>query len=129
MPTRWYNPNLPQTLVISQFLLYFDAFWALLGVLSGQGLGILGLIVLAGYIYGAAGIASELKVGYKVAVAVSFLPLVLRLVLSFGSTGGVLGNLGFVLIGANIINALFEYALIALLLHPQSRDHQRIWFE
>lgn len=128
LPTRWYNPNLPQTLVISQFLLYFDAFWALLGVLSGQGLGLLGLLVLAGYIYGAAGIASEIRTGYRVAVVVSFLPLALRLLVSFGRTGGLLGNLGFVLVGASIVNALFEYALIALLLHPQSRDHERIWF-
>lgn len=129
MPTRWYNPNLPQTLVISQFLLYFDAFWMLVGVLTGQGLGLLGLVVLAGYVYGAAGIASGLKLGYRVAVVVSFLPLALRILISLGRIGGLLDNLGFVLFGSGLIGALFEYALIALLLHPQSREHQKIWFD
>jgi hypothetical protein len=129
MPTRWYNPNLPQTLVISQFLLYFDAFWALLGVLSGQNLGLLGIIVLAGYVYGAAGIASGLKWGWRVAVAVSFLPLVLRALIALGSVGGLLDNLGFVFLGDNVLNVIFEYALIALLLHPQSREHQKLWFD
>jgi hypothetical protein len=46
-----------------------------------------------------------------------------------GEHRGLLGNLGFVFLGGNIINAIFEYALIALLLHPQSREHQKIWFD
>jgi hypothetical protein len=32
------------------------------------------------------------------------------------------------LLGYSVINLMFEAALVALLLHPQSRDHQRIWF-
>jgi hypothetical protein len=28
-----------------------------------------------------------------------------------------------------IINLIFDGALVALLLHPQSRDYQRIWFK
>ena len=40
---------------MSQFLLYFNAFWAALGILTGGGVGILGILVLAGYVYGAAG--------------------------------------------------------------------------
>ena len=125
MPTRWYNPNLPQTLVISQFLLYFGAFYGILEVLRGQSIGYLILVVAS--IYGAGGIASALKVGYRVAVVASFLPLILR-ALEAIETGEVLANLRDILLG-NVIDALFQYALIALLLHPQSRDHQRIWFE
>jgi hypothetical protein len=30
--------------------------------------------------------------------------------------------------GSNIINTIFSVALVALLLHPMSRDYQRIWF-
>ena len=47
----------------------------------------------------------------------AFLPFVLRLALGVGvfSTG--------------LINLMFEIALIALLLHAQSRDYQRIWFK
>ena len=28
-----------------------------------------------------------------------------------------------------IISAMFPVAMLALLLHPQSRDYQRIWFQ
>jgi hypothetical protein len=121
---RWFNPNVPQTLYIAQFLLYFDAFWMLLGVMFGGGLGLLGLVALAAYVYGAYGIANELKRGYQVAVAASFLPLALRLVVYlFGNA-----SIGFVLFSGNVLNVIFEYALIALLLHPMSREHQKIWF-
>ncbi len=121
---RWFNPNVPQTLYIAQFLLYFDAFWMLLGVMFGGGLGLLGLLALAAYVYGAYGIANELKRGYQVAVIASFLPLALRLVVYlFGNA-----SIGFVLFSGNVLNVIFEYALIALLLHPMSREHQKIWF-
>ena len=59
------------------------------------------------------------------------------MVISLGAFGGILGNLGWVLIQlggedprlvSNPINAVFQYVLIVLLLHSQSREHQRIWF-
>ena len=34
----------------------------------------------------------------------------------------------FVLFSGNVLNVIFEYALIALLLHPMSSEHQKIWF-
>ena len=123
---RWFNPNVPQTLYIAQFLLYFDAFWMVLGVFIGGGLGVLGLIALAAYVYGAYGIANEQKRGYQVAVVASFIPLGLR-VLQFAL--GVAGaDVMYVLFTDNVLNVIFEYALIALLLHPMSREHQKIWF-
>jgi len=123
---RWYNPRLPQTLVISQFLLYFDAFFGLLGALGG-GIGLLGILYVGAYVYGAYGIANERKRGYQVAVAASFLPIALPAVVLL-LNGELLGRLGEVLLPGGIINAIFVYALIALLLHTQSREHQRIWF-
>ena len=33
------------------------------------------------------------------------------------------------LLSGGLINLLFEVALVALLLHPMSRDYQRIWFK
>lgn len=137
MPTRWFNSRLPQTLVIAQFLLYFDAFFALLAVVTGGGIGLLGLLVIAGSVYGAAGIASELRKGYYAAIAVSFLPLALRLIVALGAFGGLFGNLSWVLLqvgaedprlGSDIIGAMFQYALIVVLLHAQSREHTKIWF-
>jgi hypothetical protein len=47
----------------------------------------------------------------------AFLPFILRLVF--------LSNP----LATNIITLMFEVALIALLLHPQSREYQRIWFK
>lgn len=123
---RWFNPNVPQTLYIAQFLLYFDAFWMVLGVFFGGGLGLLGLIALAAYVYGAYGIANEQKRGYQVAVVASFIPLGLRLLqFVFGVAGA---DVMYVLFAGNVLNVIFEYALIALLLHPMSREHQKIWF-
>ena len=68
--------------------------------------------VAAGY-----GIANERKWGYILGVAMALLPFVLTIAYrgSFLSGG--------------VINLLFEVALVALLLHPQSRDYQRIWFK
>ncbi len=123
---RWFNPNVPQTLYIAQFLLYFDAFWMLLGVFTGGGLGLLGLLALAAYVYGAYGIANEKKLGYQVAVVASFIPLALRF-LQF-ATGVIGADLSYVLFSTSVLNVLFEYALIGLLLHPMSREHQKIWF-
>lgn len=128
--------------MISQFLLYFDAFWLGLAILTGGAVGGLGLVLalaaMGAYIYGASGIASEEKLGYKVAVVASFLPLVRRLILIITSGPAVEFAFGskfeFLLFGGNlsnvnvILNAIFEYALIALLLHQQSREHQKIWF-
>jgi hypothetical protein len=125
---RWFNPNVPQTLYVAQFLLYFDAFWALLGVLFGGGLGPLGVISLAAYVYGAYGIANEQKRGYQVAVVASFLPLVLRTIAAVFFGDGLIGDFGFILFGGNVLNVIFQYALIALLLHPMSREHQKVWF-
>ena len=129
---RWYNPRLPQTLVISQFLLYFNAFFLALSLLTGgllsSALGAFLLIgSLAANVYGAYGIANEQKRGYQVAVVASFLPILIRLVVAL-QAGAVMGNLGFILLPGGLINAIFVYALIALLLHTQSREHQRIWF-
>ncbi|MFV0317496.1 MAG: hypothetical protein ACK5O2_11135 [Microthrixaceae bacterium] len=136
MPSRWYNPRLPQTLVIAQFLLYFDAFWALLDFLSvaanprvqytfvGR---VVALASIAGYVYGAWGIANEKRLGYQVAIAASFLPLASRVINTL-PVGGPLTNLGYIFTGGNIISVMFEYALIVLLLHTQSREHAKVWF-
>ena len=60
------------------------------------------------------GIANERKWGYWLAVVIAVLLLVDTIV-SF--SGGV------------IITLLFEIVLVALLVHPQSREYRRIWFK
>ena len=118
---RWTNPSQPQTLQIAVFLLYFDAVFA---VLYGAIFSPLGLLLTAGYVAGGFGIANERRWGYTVAVivaALALLPWVLEL---FQDPGGFMDAL----VSMAAINLMFSIALLALLLHPQSRDYQRIWF-
>ena len=65
------------------------------------------------------GIANEKKWGYNLAVAAAILN-VLLLFMVFGIS--TLTNL------SPLISFGFDAALVALLLHPMSRDYQRIWF-
>jgi len=39
------------------------------------------------------------------------------------------GGVGDVFATGDVIELMFEVALVLLLLHPQSRDYQRIWFK
>lgn len=123
--------------MISQFLLYFDAVFLALAALGlGGGITIPGsealgrlvfLAAAAANAFGAFGIANEMKRGYQVAVVASFLPIAMRLVLVL-LYGSLIRDATFYLLPGGVLNAIFVYALIALLLHPQSRDHQRIYF-
>lgn len=109
---RWINHSLPQSLANAVMLLYvsaaFDVLFARGGILFAVGK------VAAGYL-----IANERKIGYQLGLAMAFAPFVLRF-LFFGGLDGVLGT--------GILSLLFEVLLVALLLHEQSREHQRIWF-
>ena len=102
------------------FILYINSAFALLGLLSGQygSYALLGLLLVVGQVGGGFGIANEFKWGYLLGIAMAFAPFAVR----FYFLGGPLE-------GAGILNLVFEVALIALLLHPQSRDYQRIWFK
>ena len=106
---RWVNPSQPQTLQIAVFLLYIQAFFALL---YGDVIGLVGGVA-AGY-----GIANERKWGYGLGLVVAIFPFVLRATYGLNE-----------IFATSIINLMFEVALILLLLHPQSRDYQRIWFK
>ena len=112
---QWTNPSQPQTLQISVFLLYINAFFTAIfgGIFSP-----IGLLVVDGGVAGGYGIAQEKRWGYGLGVVMAFLPFVLRV--AFGGLGAAFG--------ASLVNLMFEVALVVLLLHPQSRDYQRIWF-
>jgi len=115
--TRWVNPHQPQTLYMAVILCYIQAVFILLSL--GY-LGPLGLFILVGLAAGAFGIANEKKWGYALAVAAA----VLQVVLFIGYGGlGALGNVQV------LIGFAFDVLLVALLLHPMSRDYQRIWFK
>jgi hypothetical protein len=113
---RWVNPTQPQTLQIAVFFLYFTA---VLQLLFGGFTSAVSLVVIAVSVAGGYGIANERKWGYISGLAAAFAPFALGLLLYrdvFALSGG-------------LINLIFEIALVALLLHPQSREYERIWFK
>jgi hypothetical protein len=108
---RWLNQTQPQTLQIAVFLLYFNA---VLMVLSRLILNPIGFVWIAASVGGGYGIANERKWGYALGIIAALIPFGLQF-------AGILSP--------GILTLLFEVALVALLLHPQSRDYQRIWFK
>lgn len=103
------------------FLLYIDAVF---GLIFGRAFALfpIGLLLVAGSAAAGLGIANELKWGWRLGVAVSALALVpFLLVIAADGIGELLNP-------ALLLSALFPVAQFALLVHPQSREHQRIWF-
>jgi hypothetical protein len=109
---RFLNQYQPQTLVMGTLLCYVQGFFALF---TGS---VWGLLVALGLGLGGYGIANEKKWGYGLATATAILVVLF-----------VLAIAGFdVLEFPLILGFMFDVALVALLVHPQSRDYQRIWF-
>ena len=136
---RWINQSQPQTLYIAVFLMYMtaaftllfglnDAPYALAYIRLTKDLGttdtlltltrfaVVGASVAAGY-----GISNERKWGYKLGVAVAALPLV---VLLYVSLAYQVSPFEF-----SLISTMFNVAEFVLLVHPQSREYERIWFK
>ncbi len=111
---RWINQSQPQTLYGATILCYIDAVFGLIGS-SGFPFSI---ALAAGLGAGGIGIANDKRWGYMVAIGASILQV---LVLVFFFKFQIFG---FPL----ILNFMFDALLVALLLHPASRDHNRIWF-
>jgi hypothetical protein len=115
---RWVNRYQPQTLQIAVFLLYFNAVAGLLpffGSIYGDLGPLLGLAAVVGCGAAGYGIANELKWGYGLGVGLAALEVLLFL--------------RYVMDGLLLIPFMFAVALVALLIHPQSREYQRIWFK
>jgi hypothetical protein len=109
---RWVNQSQPQTLYGATILCYIDAFFGIITLnpllmLIGIGLGA-----------GGFGIANEKKWGYAVGVVAAIVQVAL-LLLVYG-----VNVLGF----PQILSLMFDGLLVGLLVHPMSRDYQRIWF-
>ena len=109
---RWIDRTQPQTLMTATVILYINAAFGLLGGLVFA-FGGLGIVLVLGQAAAGLGIANQKKWGYWLGVSLTALYIGL-LVVSFS----------FVV----IISLLFYGALLALLLHPQSRSYRRTWF-
>lgn len=121
---RWTNPSQPQTLYLAVVLFYINAVMSLIfgnyvGLLFGF-LGVLGFIV--GSVAAGLGIANEKKWGYILGIAVAAFQLTPFLWLIATDGVGVVFNIRY------LIAVIFPVVLFALLVHPMSRDYQRIWF-
>jgi hypothetical protein len=112
---RWTNSSQPQTLQGAVLFSYLNAGLALIYTLIlGQSPFLYVFILLA---VAAFGVANEKRIGYWAAVVLACLYLLGELALLV--TGGNLGG---------VLNLLFAGILVALLLHPESRHYQKIWF-
>jgi hypothetical protein len=116
-PQKFFDPSQPQTLQIATFLLYLDA--ALLVLRGAAFASGLGLMLAAGSVGGAYGMANNRKWGYGLSVGVALFGLVYPFLL-----GVTLSNM----VRFATVELLLAVALVALLVHPQSREYQRIWF-
>jgi hypothetical protein len=101
---------------MATFLFYIDAFFAILSFSP------LSILLAAGMVASGFGIANERRWGYVLGVAFAVLGL-LPLTLFILAHG--IGSLFSVSV---LLAALFPVALFALLVHPLSRDYQKIWF-
>ncbi|MGP8060645.1 MAG: hypothetical protein ACLP9C_13555 [Acidimicrobiales bacterium] len=114
---KWIDQAQPQTLQAATLFCYLNAALAvfyLLVLRSATALALLLLLALAGAAYG---IANERRLAWWAAIALSGLYLVVQVLLLFA--GASLGTL---------LNLLFAGVLFVLLVHPQSRQYQKIWF-
>jgi hypothetical protein len=109
---RFFDPSQPQTLQIATMLLYFDAVIAFLALSS------IALMFALAYGGAAFGMANGKKWGYGLGIGVA----AFRLVILFA------GASMDVVLRVHTIELMFAVALLALLLHPQSREYQKIWF-
>lgn len=121
----WTNPYLPQTLQYSVLLAYFQAAFAVVGLIIPQ---IFGTYTSFGYlltvlaVLGAFGIANLRLWGYFIAVAVSIVSLItIRGIVTRPINPSIYFHALFS--SNNLVNLIFGIAIIALVLHPMSRNY------
>ncbi|MEJ7765831.1 MAG: hypothetical protein WKF86_10070 [Acidimicrobiales bacterium] len=146
MERRFFNPSQPQTMQVAVFLLYANVVIGLLFRIGNQGEFILatlafirsmdavGLARLVGNLLAiafivasaAAGylIANEKRIGWRLGVIAAAAPLV---------AAAIIVTIGYPIRTSIIdiidIGFLFDVALLALLLHTQTRSYEKIWFK
>jgi hypothetical protein len=110
---RWVDKSQPQTLMMATILMYINAAF---GLIYGQELTLfpVGAVLVLGQVAAGIGIANEKKWGYWLGVVLVALWLV-YFVIAFSPV--------------ILLNMMVYAALLALLLHPQSRGYRRIWFK
>jgi hypothetical protein len=133
---KWFDRFQPQTLQIATWLLYLSGVFMLID-LGNRGswvwyarerysIGLFVVLVLvACHAFGGLLMANDRKLGYRLAVVAAFSPFLLRLWVLRGTNASAMDRLT----GGSAISFIFDVALVALLLHPMSREHQRLWYK
>jgi uncharacterized membrane protein (DUF2068 family) len=114
-PRKWFDQSQPQTLQAAVLFCYLNAALAIIYVIAFQVTLPLLLLVTA---VGAYGIANEKRWGYWLALVAGSVYALTQLAL-FVTASQSLGQ---------ILNLAFAALLVVLLLHPESRRYQKIWF-
>ena len=129
----------PQTLGIATWLLYLDGVFATLGFLDKSNefgflrvispvTGIIGLASCLCFIGSGFLMANGKLLGWYIAIAASFSPLLARFIISIHQQSlGYSISLADRITGGELIGFMFEAALVVLLLHPMSRSYARTW--
>lgn len=132
---RWVDPSQPDLLQIATFIGYFRGIFTLLFGLDLQfevfpAEGLL-RIVLAGLLASGAYLLSQRKrLGWQLLIVGAALPLIARLFVAFGiRLDGGPDFEGLSPLEYDVIGLIFEVALLALLLHPRSRQYEKVWLE
>ena len=115
---KWFDSTQPQTLQIAVILLYINAAFGILSAIGAGGIGLLILpIILEGF--AAHGIANERRLGYIGGI-------ILSAIFAVGYRWHVRR---FRRASRFCSNVVFSVALFVALVHPMSREYQRIWFK
>ncbi len=116
---QWFNQSHPQTLQIGIIILYINTIFGALDLrlFGGMWLLIFFLVSVLLPFLGALGCANEKKWGYAAALAAALSPFVIRLIYGAG------------LFGVGSLQLIFEIAVVALFLHPMTRNYVKIWFK
>ncbi|MGA2522083.1 MAG: hypothetical protein ABSG81_14855 [Acidimicrobiales bacterium] len=118
---RWFDNSQPQTLQGAVMLSYLVAAFGLLSLLGAYG----GLeVVPLGLGVAAYGVANEKRWGFWLGVVLAALT-----VLSDVSLLYLLRSSGALNVLFSLVHLFFGAVLLALYLHPQSREYRRIWFK
>ena len=132
---RWVNPSQPDLLQIAVFLGYFRGAFTLLFGLDQQFFvfpaeSFLRIALAAALAGGAYLLANGRRLGWQLLVVAAALPLLARLLVAFGiRLDGGRDFSGISPLDYDVLGLIFEVALLALLLHPRSRQYEKVWLE
>ena len=140
---RWVNPSQPDLLQIATWIGYFRGVFTLLfgldlqfvvfplSDLSRNGasnpllqIGLAALLAGGAYL-----LANGRRLGWQLLLAGAALPLVARLLVAFGVSLSSVDVDATSPLDYDVLGLIFEVALFALLVHPRSRQYEKVWLE